>query len=169
MLRFPIAGTSDVYYVEYRQPFGFDSFRTTDPVANGVLIRRVTIRRRGVLQTKLIDNVPGTTSFTDAALGVGKTFTDATAKVSFTLTARTATAATVQVAFDGPVIPPSACAAGEAELNGHCYFLTTSAQTFSRRPGDVRGARQRLECGVARNRRRKRLLEPARRARPSIG
>jgi hypothetical protein len=131
VLRFPIAGTSDVYYVEYRQPFGFDSFRTTDPVANGVLIRRITIPSRGVLQTKLIDNVPGTTSFTDAALGVGKTFTDGAAKVSFTLTARSATAATVQVAFDGPVIPPSACAAGEAELNGHCYFLTTSAQSFT--------------------------------------
>lgn len=131
VLRFPIAGTSDVYYVEYRQPFGFDSFRTTDPVSNGVLIRRITIPTRGVLQTKLIDNVPGTTSFTDAALGVGKTFTDATAKVSFTLTARTATTATVQVAFDGPVTPPSACAAGEAELNGHCYFLTTSTQTFT--------------------------------------
>jgi hypothetical protein len=131
VLRFPIAGTSDVYYVEYRQPFGFDSFRTTDPVSNGVLIRRITLPSRGVLPTKLIDNVPGTTSFTDAALGVGKTFTDATAKVSFTLTARTAAAATVQVAFDGPVIPPSACAAGESELNGHCYFLTTSAQTFT--------------------------------------
>jgi hypothetical protein len=131
VLRFPIAGTSDVYYVEYRQPFGFDGFRTTDPVSNGVLIHRITIPSRGVLQTKLIDAVPGTASFTDAALGVGKTFTDPTAKVSFTLTARTATAATVQVAFDGPVIPRSICAAGETESNGHCYFLTTSTQTFT--------------------------------------
>jgi hypothetical protein len=130
VLRFPIPGTSDVYYVEYRQPFGFDNFQSTSPVVNGVLIRRITIPTKGVLQTKLIDNVPGTTSFTDAALAVGKTFTDATAKVSFTLTARTATSATVQVAFDGPVVTPL-CAAGETELNGHCYFLTTSTQSFS--------------------------------------
>src|ERR1051325_7075196 len=39
-LRVPIPGTSEFYYVEYRQPFGFDSFRTTDPVATGVLIHR---------------------------------------------------------------------------------------------------------------------------------
>jgi hypothetical protein len=131
VLRFPIAGTSDVYYVEYRQPFGFDNFQSTSPVVNGVLIRRITLPSKGVLQTKLIDNVPSTTSFSDAALGVGKTFTDDTAKVSFTLTARSATAATVQVAFEAPVVTPSNCAAGETELNGHCYFLTTSTQTFT--------------------------------------
>jgi hypothetical protein len=132
LLRFPIPGTSDVYYVEYRQPFGFDSFRTTDPVANGVLIHRITVPTRSVLQTKLLDNVPATTSFTDAALAVGKTFTDAAASVSFTLAARSTTSATVQVSFSAPPPPPpSACAAGETELAGHCYFLTPSAQSFS--------------------------------------
>ena len=132
LLRFPIPGTSDVYYVEYRQPFGFDSFRVTDPVANGVLIHRITVPTRSVLQTKLIDNVPATTSFTDAALAVGKTFTDSAASVSFTLAARSATSATVQVSFSAPPLPPpGACAVGETELAGHCYFLTPSAQTFS--------------------------------------
>jgi hypothetical protein len=131
VLRYPIPGTSDVYYVEYRQPFGFDSFKTTDPVANGVLIHRITLPSKGVLQTKLIDNVPSTTSFTDAALGVGKTFTDAGANVSFTLSARSAAAATVQVSLSGPPTMPPTCAAGESELNGHCYFLTTSTQSFA--------------------------------------
>lgn len=133
VIKYAIPGTSDLYYVEYRQPFGFDSFRTTDPVANGVLIRRISIPTRGVLQTKLLDNAPSTTSFTDAPLLVGKTFTDAAANVSFTLTARTATSATVQVTINGtpPTNPPSACAAGESELNGHCYFLTTTTQTYS--------------------------------------
>jgi hypothetical protein len=133
VLRYAIPGTSDVYYVEYRQPFGFDSFRTTDPVVNGVLVHRITIPTRGVLQTKLIDNAPGTSSFTDAALQVGKTFTDAAAGVSFTLTARTSGAASVQVTLGGtpPDEPPSACAAGESEFSGHCYAATASAQTFS--------------------------------------
>jgi hypothetical protein len=136
LLRFPIPGTSDVYYVEYRQPFGFDSFRTTDPVSNGVLIHRITIPTRGVLQTKLIDNAPATTSFTDAALLVGKSFTDAAANISFTLTARTATSATVQVSFNGappppPPPPPATCGTGETEFAGHCYVATASAQTFS--------------------------------------
>jgi hypothetical protein len=133
VLRFPIPGTSDVYYVEYRQPFGFDSFASTDPVANGVLIHRITIPTRGVLQTKLLDNAPATTSFTDAALLVGKTFTDAAANVSFTLTARTATSASVQVTLNGtpPDPMPTTCAADEFELDGHCYFLLTTAQTNS--------------------------------------
>lgn len=131
VLRFPIPGTSDVYYVEYRQPFGFDSFRSTDPVSNGVLIRRITIPSRSVLQTKLIDNAPSTTSFTDAPLGVGKAFTDAAANVTFTLTARTAQAATVQVTLNAPPQPPGPCAAGETEREGHCYFVTAAAQTFS--------------------------------------
>lgn len=130
VLRYPIPGTSDVYYVEYRQPFGFDTFKTTDPVANGVLIRRITVPSRGVLQTKLIDNVPSTSSFSDAALLVGKTFTDSAVNVSFTLTARSAMAATVQVTMDGTTTP-TGCAAGETELGGHCYFATPSAQTFS--------------------------------------
>jgi hypothetical protein len=133
VLKLPIAGTSDFYYVEYRQPFGFDSFRTTDPVANGILIRRISIPSRGVLQTKLLDNAPSTSSFSDAPLLVGKTFTDAAASISITLTARTAASATVQITLSGmpPTPPPSTCAAGESELNGHCYFLTPSAQTYS--------------------------------------
>jgi hypothetical protein len=81
-----------------------------------------------VLQTKLIDNAPATSSFTDAPLLVGKTFTDEAAKVSFTLTARSATSASVQVTFTGT---PSLCAPGESEHSGHCYFLTTSTQSFS--------------------------------------
>jgi hypothetical protein len=134
VLRYPIPGTTDVYYVEYRQPFGFDSFRTTDPVVNGVLIRRITVPTRSVLQTKLIDNAPATTSFTDAALLVGKTFTDAAAGVTITLTARTGSAASVQITLGPTSTPPEPtplCATGESEFGGHCYAVTTSAQTFS--------------------------------------
>lgn len=132
VLRYPIPGTTDVYYVEYRQPFGFDGFRATDPVVNGVLIRRITVPTRSVLQTKLIDNAPATTSFTDAALLVGKSFTDAAAGVTFTLTARTASSASVQVTLGAATPPePTLCAAGESEFSGHCYAVTTSAQPFS--------------------------------------
>jgi hypothetical protein len=131
VLRYAIPGTSDVYYVEYRQPFGFDNFSSTAPVVNGVLIHRITVPSFSVLQTKLIDNAPSTTSFTDAALLVGSTFTDAAANVSFKLTARSATSATVQVSFSGPTTTPPTCAAGESELAGHCYFLTSTAQSFS--------------------------------------
>ncbi len=126
VLRTQIPGTNRWYYVEYRQPFGFDSFSTTSPVVNGILIHGVTIPTSGVQQTRLIDNVPSTTSFTDAALGVGKTFTDSASQISITLTARTATSATVQM-----TVPQSLCGSGETAFNGHCYFATTSAQAFS--------------------------------------
>jgi hypothetical protein len=132
VLRFPIPETPDVYYVEYRQPFGFDNFSTSSAVVNGVLIRRVTIPSSGVRQTKLIDNAPSTSSVGDSALLVGKTFTDAAAKVSFTLTARTVSAATVEVMVNGvPPIPPVSCGADEVAFEGHCYFITTVAQTFN--------------------------------------
>jgi hypothetical protein len=125
VLRFPIPDTSDVYYVEYRQPFGFDNFAATAPVSNGIMIRRITIPSQGVLQTKLIDTAPSTSSVGDAPLLVGKTFSDPAANVSFTLTARTATAATVQV-----TLPPR-CAADEVAFEGHCYFVTSLAQNFN--------------------------------------
>jgi hypothetical protein len=127
-LRYPVTDTSDVYYVEYRQPFGFDNFSMTSAVSNGVLIRRITIPTRGVRQTKLIDTAPSTSSIGDAPLLIGKTFTDSAANVAFTLTARTATAATVQVTVDAPL--PLPCAPDEVAFDGHCYFVTTTVQNF---------------------------------------
>lgn len=50
-----------------------------------------------VLSPALLDMAPSTTSFTDAALGVGKTFTDATARISVTLSSISATGATLSV------------------------------------------------------------------------
>jgi hypothetical protein len=99
-LRVAIPGTKEFYYVEYRQPFGFDSFRTTDPVANGVLVHRA-LDYATLVRPALIDTVPSTTTFTDAALTVGHTFTDPEVNISITLTARTASAATVHIAIGG--------------------------------------------------------------------
>jgi hypothetical protein len=99
-LRVPIPGTSQpqlYYYVEFRQPFGFDSFTPTSSVVNGVLIHRApaytTLQR-----TQLLDLVPATTSFNDAALVVGTTFTDPTAPtITIRVTAVAPTGATVAV------------------------------------------------------------------------
>jgi hypothetical protein len=141
-LRVRIPGTSEYYYVEYRQPFGFDSFSATSAVANGVLIHRAT-DYTSLVRTQLIDNVPSTTTFDDAALGVGRTFTDAAASISITLVSRTATAAVVRVSLSGSVpdagpppsdggtdagTPPPACGAGETLFGGHCYVVLTTAQ-----------------------------------------
>jgi hypothetical protein len=142
-LRVRIPSTSEYYYVEYRQPFGFDYFSATSAVANGVLIHRATDYTT-LVRTQLIDNVPTTTTFDDAALAVGRTFTDAAASISITLVSRTATAAVVRVAFSSSVpdagappdagtdagTPPPACGTGESLFGGHCYVALTTAQGF---------------------------------------
>ena len=77
-----------------RQPFGFDNFASTASVVNGVLINRAPATYSSS-RPELIDMVPSTTSFTDAALGVGKTFDDG--KVRITVTSVSSTGASVTV------------------------------------------------------------------------
>jgi len=95
-LRIPI-NTTSAYYVEFRQSFGFDNFTTTSSVVNGVLITRAPISYTTLDRPVLLDMVPSTTSFNDAALTVGKTFSDATAHISVTLNSISATGATLSV------------------------------------------------------------------------
>ncbi|MFZ5892759.1 MAG: hypothetical protein ACOY0T_16995 [Myxococcota bacterium] len=95
-LRIPINSTT-AYYVEFRQPFGFDNFSATSSVVNGVLITRAPIAYTTLDRPLLLDMVPSTTSFTDAALTVGKTFTDPTARISVTVNSVSATGAVVSV------------------------------------------------------------------------
>jgi len=95
-LRIPI-NTSQAYYVEFRQPFGFDNFTTTSSVVNGVLINRAPASYSTIERPQLIDMVPGTTTFTDASLTAGKTFTDATAGIRVTLNSLSSAGANVSV------------------------------------------------------------------------
>jgi len=108
-LRVPIDGTR-FYYVEYRQPFGFDNFSSTSAVVNGVLIHRGT-DYASMSRPELIDTVTSTTTFSDAALGVGKTFTDAAANIKIGVTALSATGATVTVDVPGGSCTPTTCQA----------------------------------------------------------
>jgi len=98
VLRIPIRATAPqlYYYVEFRQPSVFDAFAANSPAVTGVIIHRspdyATLSR-----TQLIDLTPATTSFNDAPLAVGRTFTDSVAAIAITLTGVTPTGATVQV------------------------------------------------------------------------
>lgn len=97
-LRVAIPNTSPplFYYVEFRQPSAFDNFTSTSPVLKGVLVHRApdyTVLQR----TQLLDMTAGTTSYTDAPLAAGATFTDATAGITIRVASVAATGATVQV------------------------------------------------------------------------
>ncbi len=78
------SATRHWFDVEFRQPGTlFDGFAPTAPVVNGATIRLVgddTVRT----QSWLIDTTPATTAFSDAPLGVGKTFTDPLSGIAIT-------------------------------------------------------------------------------------
>lgn len=96
VLRIPIDASS-AYYVEFRQPAPFDEFATTSSVVNGVLVTRAPLSYSTVERPVLLDMVPSTTSFNDAALTVGKTFSDPTARISISVTSISPSGAVVSV------------------------------------------------------------------------
>ncbi|MFA5878229.1 MAG: Ig-like domain-containing protein [Candidatus Staskawiczbacteria bacterium] len=71
------------YYLEYRQPLGFDNFNITDPVVNGVSVRLASDYSSSGF-SRLIDNTSATASFSDSALAAGNTFTDSAKGISIT-------------------------------------------------------------------------------------
>jgi hypothetical protein len=70
--------------LEFRQPLGiFDNFGAGDPVVNGVSIR-IAPATTSLVQSKLVDATPATTTFADAALAVGQTVVDPLTGVAIT-------------------------------------------------------------------------------------
>lgn len=87
----------DYYYVEFRQPIGFDA-NISSYATNGLIIR-IAPDYNSVQKSKLVDTVPGTSVFDDAPLSVGKTFTDSSKAISITNVSVGSTGATVNVSF----------------------------------------------------------------------
>jgi hypothetical protein len=89
-------GASTWYYVEYRQPTGFDSSLTSYPASTTGLLIRTGSSSDGN-SSYLLDQTPQTTTFKDAALPVGATFTDPASGVTINLVSANASGATVNV------------------------------------------------------------------------
>ncbi len=96
--------------MEFRQPYGssFETFAGTAPVATGVTIH-ITPSYTTRAQSQLVDATPATTSFIDAPLGVGLTFTDPLTGVSITTLGTSSSGALVRISFGsgGPTPSPS--------------------------------------------------------------
>jgi chitodextrinase len=104
LLRIPRGSTGDYLYLEYRQPYGtFDNFLGTSPIATGVTVR-IAPDYGTFTQSLLVDATPGTTSFNDAPLPVGKTLVDPVSAVSIT-TVSAGLTATVSVSLNGSSPP----------------------------------------------------------------
>ena len=127
-------GTTNLayYYIEYRQPIGLFE-KPLGNVFQGVLIHAGEQYRtliQGGRYPYLLDMTPETNTFNDAALAVGKTFTDPAGGVSITLVSADATKATVKVdimggtgmptCMDGTAITapgPQACGEGSGVIS----------------------------------------------------
>ena len=93
------AASNRTYWIEYRQPLGFDVNLANYP-NNGVQVRVSSPfeASSGTDDTELLDMTPGSGGgFGDAALLAGQTYTDSTYGISISVISAFSTAATVQV------------------------------------------------------------------------
>lgn len=97
----PATGKRTWYYLEYRQPTGFDSFLSTNPnVINGIVIHRGS--EASANSSHLLDMTPQTAAWTDPALGVGESFSDPAAGLTITTLWANSTGAAVSVTLGAP-------------------------------------------------------------------
>lgn len=107
------AAPKRTYWIEYRQPLGFDAGLSSYPT-NGAQIRvsspfeTLCPGCSGADDTELLDLTTGTTPFTDAALTVGKSYTDPDYGITINVISATAAALTVQVSGPGASSSPTA-------------------------------------------------------------
>ncbi len=88
------------YYVEFRQPVGFDGFISSySNLLNGVVIHMATTSNAD--SSDLLDLTPSTSSWYDPALDVGQIFTDSTAGVTISTVSVSSTNAMVDVTVVG--------------------------------------------------------------------
>jgi hypothetical protein len=100
----------DTFALDFRQPNGiFDNYAPGSAAVSGVQIRLVQTPGGAANQTQLIDTTPLTSTFADAALTQGSTFTDATDSITITTTDVNPLGATVHVTVGtggGTTTPP---------------------------------------------------------------
>ncbi len=92
-------GQQEWYYIEYRQPIGFDSYLASNAnVKNGIVIHTKTADSSNTgFVSHLIDLTPETSSWNDPALTVGKTFRDPETDLAITLTSADTSGAVVSI------------------------------------------------------------------------
>lgn len=119
----PATGAKTWYYVEYRQPTGFDSgLNGAGNLTSGVLVHVGSVSN-GLGSSVLLDMTPNSNSIgaydvMDGALGVGSSYHDPAAAVTISLVSITAQGATVDVQLGGATAPACTRAAPTVSLSG---------------------------------------------------
>lgn len=98
--------SSNYFYLDFRQPFGYDNFNASDPSVNGVSIR-LGPNYTSYAETQLIDTTANTSSYNDAALAAGQTFTDPVTGITVTTQSVSPTGAIVDVSFNCIQVDPT--------------------------------------------------------------
>ncbi|HJP89649.1 MAG TPA: fibronectin type III domain-containing protein [Candidatus Limnocylindrales bacterium] len=117
-------GDGSWLYLDYRRPYGtyFDNFSTTSGAVSGVAIR-LAQGWTTITQSSLIDTVPSTSTFADAPLRSGRTFKDNAKGITITVTALSASAATVAIKLPPDTVAPTA--------PGSVHVTATTTSTVS--------------------------------------
>jgi hypothetical protein len=134
-VKIPTGSANRTYWLEYRQPIGFDSPLSAYP-NNGAQIRVASPFETLCSgcdswsdDTQLLDMTMGTSAFTDAALVSGQTFSDATYGINVTVVSASASALTVQVSIGGA--PPPIAATSTALTASPNPSVVGTAVTFT--------------------------------------
>jgi Gametolysin peptidase M11 len=118
LIRVP-RGDGTFLNLEFRQPEGsFDSFSSTDPAVTGVSIR-IAPDLGTLVQSKLIDANPATSTFADAPFGVGRTLVDPVSGAAISTLSVGAAGATVSIQVTGDTQAPAAPGTLTASVKRH--------------------------------------------------
>ena len=121
-------GDGTYLYLEAREPWGtyFDNFGASDPAVNGVTLR-ISNDWTTIIQSKLIDTTPATSSYLDAPLAVGASFTDPVTGVTITTVSDSGGLASVNISWGPDGVPPSTPASMSVTATG----ATTATVSWS--------------------------------------
>ncbi|HEV7360477.1 MAG TPA: Ig-like domain repeat protein, partial [Mycobacterium sp.] len=131
------AAANRTYWVEYRQPIGFDGPALGAFVfpSNGAQIRVSSPfeSTSGSDDTQLLDMTPGTSSFVDAALLAGQSYTDTTYGITITVGSASPTSLDVTVAL-GPGSPTTTTLASSVNPSALGTTVTFTASVTGTAP-----------------------------------
>jgi len=110
----PNTGQKTWYYIEYRQPIGFDSVLAgRGTITSGLMVHTGTVTSNGNGTSLVLDMTPNTITtsksadFEDGVIAVGTSYTDATAGVTIALVSADANGAVIDVSMG--TAPPATC------------------------------------------------------------
>ena len=135
-VKIPTSSTSRTYWLEYRQPIGFDAPLSAYP-NNGVQVRVSDPFQwaSGSDDTEILDMTPATRgNFTDSALVVGQSFLDSTYGVNIIVTGATASAVTVSVSKGATLSPTTTTLASSLNPASAGTSITLTATVTGNNP-----------------------------------